>query len=172
MKRKTPAAVTRAHIQDVEGIKVLLDDFANSGDLLARSRLSLYEHVRDFFVVKQAGRLVGCAALQVCWSDLAEVRSLAVQRDRQGHGLGRVLVEKCLQEARELGLHKVFALTYRPDFFAVLGFHTVDKSELPHKVWQDCVHCTKFPDCDEVAVMIDLQEEESEEEEEEPPEAA
>lgn len=171
MKRHTPTVVNRAHLQDVEGIKLLLDDFANSGDLLARSRLSLYEHVRDFFVVREGGRLAGCSALQICWSDLAEVRSLAVQRDRQGRGLGRVLVEKCLQEARELGLRKVFALTYRPDFFAALGFHTVDKSELPHKVWQDCVHCAKFPDCDEVAVMIDLGAGDSEGDEE-PPEAA
>ncbi|MBI5015617.1 MAG: N-acetyltransferase [Deltaproteobacteria bacterium] len=138
-------------------MKALLDDFARSGDLLARSRLSLYETIRDFFVLKEGDELVGLSALHICWIDLAEVRSLAVRRDRQGKGYGRVLVERCLDDARRLGLRRVFALTYRPEFFGSLGFQQVDKSELPHKVWQDCVHCAKFPECDETAVMRDLE---------------
>lgn len=169
MKRNRPVAIAKATLQDVEGIKALLDDFANTGDLLARSRLSLYENIRDFYVLKDGKEVVGCSALHICWSDLAEIRSLAVQRSRQRQGLGRVLVDKCLAEARELGLRRVFALTYRPDFFATVGFHSVDKSQLPHKVWQDCVHCSKFPECDEAAVLKDLTDEQVVDE---PPEAA
>ena len=168
--RKPNVRIARARLEDVEGMKALLDDFAKSGDLLARSRLSLYETIRDFYVLKEGNEVVGLSALHVCWIDLAEVRSLAVRRDRHGQGLGRLLVERCLEDARDLGLSRVFALTYRPDFFATLGFRRVDKSELPHKVWQDCVHCAKFPDCDEVAVMRELDREP--EQEEEPQEAA
>ncbi|MDW7711412.1 MAG: N-acetyltransferase [Deferrisomatales bacterium] len=148
--------VERARLQDVEAMKGILDDFARSGDLLARSRLDLYESIRDFVVAREGGELVGLSALRICWIDLAEVRSLAVRRDRQRRGIGRVLVERCLQEAQELGLARVFALTYRPHFFQTLSFHEVEKSTLPHKVWQDCVHCVKFPECDETAVMRDL----------------
>ena len=146
-------AIERARLDDVEAMKGILDDYAASGDLLARSRLSLYETIRDFTVARRDGELVGLGALHVCWSDLGEVRSLAVRRDLQKGGVGRSLVEHCLADAAELGLRQVFSLTYRPGFFERLGFAEVDKSELPHKVWQDCVHCTKFPDCDEVAML-------------------
>lgn len=169
MRKDAQVSVARAHLQDVEGIKALLDDFARTGDLLPRSRLALYEDIRDFFVLREGGSIVGCSALHICWSDLAEVRSLAVRRDRQGLGWGRLLVERCIADAVDLGLKRVFALTYRPDFFGALGFRRVDKSELPHKVWQDCVHCAKFPECDEIAVMRDLVEESAGDE---PPEAA
>jgi amino-acid N-acetyltransferase len=152
------AAITldRARLADVEAMKALLDDFARTGDLLARSRLDLYESIRDFVVARRGDELVGLSALRICWIDLAEVRSLAVRRDCQRQGIGRLLVERCLREARELGLARVFALTYRPDFFQTLGFHEVEKSALPHKVWQDCIHCVKFPECDETAVMREL----------------
>jgi len=153
----TPAVtVERARLADVEAMKALLDDFARSGDLLARSRLDLYEHIRDFVVARRDGEIVGLSALHISWIDLAEVRSLAVKRDLQRRGIGRVLVEHCLQEAAELGLERVFALTYQPEFFGTLGFGEVDKSQLPHKVWQECVHCVKFPDCDEIAVIRNL----------------
>ena len=99
------------------------------------------------------GRIVGTCALHVIWEDLAEVRSLAVDPDCRESGIGRELVEHCLAEAGSLRLRRVFALTYQPDFFSRLGFHPVEKSELPHKVWGHCTKCTKFPDCDEEAVM-------------------
>jgi amino-acid N-acetyltransferase len=152
----SPATIARARLEDVEAMKALLDDFAGSGDLLARSRLALYETIRDFVVARQGDEVIGLSALHVCWRDLGEVRSLAVRRDRHGGGIGRMLVERCLEDARDLGLGRVFALTYRPDFFGTLGFHRVDKAELPHKVWQDCVHCAKFPDCDEIAVIREV----------------
>ncbi len=148
--------IERARLSDVEAMKKILDDYAASGDLLARSRLSLYECIRDFFVARRAGVLVGLGALHVCWADLGEVRSLAVQRELQGGGVGRALVESCLADAAELGLRQVFSLTYRPGFFCKLGFGEVDKAQLPHKVWQDCVNCSKFPDCDEVAMLHEV----------------
>jgi len=152
-----PITVERARLEDVEAMKAILDDYARTGDLLARSRLSLYESIRDFFVAKDdRGEIVGLCALHISWIDLAEVRSLAVKRELQSRGIGRTLVERCLADAEDLGLQRVFALTYRPAFFAMLGFHAIEKSELPHKVWQDCVHCPKFPDCDEVAVLREV----------------
>lgn len=149
--------IERARLSDVEAMKKILDDYAASGDLLARSRLSLYETIRDFAVARRGGELVGLGALHVSWVDLGEVRSLAVRRDLQLGGVGRALVERCLADATDLGLRQVFSLTYRPGFFEKLGFHEVEKSELPQKVWQDCVHCSKFPDCDEVAMLHRLQ---------------
>lgn len=149
-------AVGRARLEDVEAMKSILDEFARAGELLPRSRLDLYENIRDFVVARLDGRIVGLCALHICWIDLAEVRSLAVRRENQRRGVGRVLVESCVREAQELGLRRVFALTYRPGFFSDMGFREVDKSELPHKVWQDCIHCSKFPECDEVAVIRDL----------------
>ena len=148
--------IERARLDDVEAMKAILDNSAASGDLLARSRLSLYETIRDFAVARRKGELVGLGALHVCWIDLGEVRSLAVRQDLQGGGVGRALVEHCLTDAIELGLRQVFSLTYRPGFFKKLGFHEVEKSELPHKVWQDCVNCSKFPDCDEVAMLHEV----------------
>ncbi len=152
----SPVAVERARLGDVEAMKGILDEFAREGILLARSRLDLYENIRDFVVARSGGEIVGLAALHVCWIDLGEVRSLAVRRELQGRGIGRLLVDACLAEARELGLRRVFALTYVPEFFSRMGFHEVEKSELPHKVWQDCLNCVKFPECDETAVMREV----------------
>lgn len=148
--------IAPARLQDVEAMKVILDDYAREGVVLARSRLDLYENIRDFVVAWRDGEIVGLSALHICWIDLGEVRSLAVRRDLQGQGIGRALVDACLAEARRLGLRRVFALTYRPGFFAKLGFGEVEKSQLPHKVWQDCLNCVNFPDCDEVAVMREV----------------
>lgn len=153
---KGELTVDRARLEDVEEMKALLDDYARSGDLLARSRLALYENIRDFVVARSDGTLVGLSALHICWIDLGEVRSLAVRRDLLRRGIGKALVDRCLADAADLGLRRVFALTYQPEFFRALGFDEVDKSELPHKVWQECIHCVKFPECDEIAVMREV----------------
>jgi len=94
--------------------------------------------------------------LSICWEDLAEVRSLAVAPGQQGKGIGRKIVEMCLSEATELGLKRVFALTYQPIFFKTMGFFDIEKSELPQKIWGDCINCVKYPDCDELALAINL----------------
>ena len=124
---------------------------------MPRALSELYDHLRDFFVLEddhRRGTIVGTCALGICWEDLAEIRSLAVSRDQQAKNLGTELVMACLNEARALGLRRIFTLTYIPEFFSKLGFREVEKSELPHKVWADCLKCTKFPDCDETAMIM------------------
>lgn len=148
--------IRKAQINDVKEIQKLLITFASRGDMLSRSLSELYESLRDFYVCEQEDQLLGTAALHIVWEDLAEVRSVAVSEDAGRKGIGSQLVQACIAEARELGLKRIFCLTYKPDFFAKHGFRLVDKSELPHKVWGDCIKCVKFPDCDENAMILDL----------------
>lgn len=148
--------IRKALIPDVKEIHRLLLDYARDGLLLSRSLSELYESLRDFYVFEADGKVVGTAALNICWEDLAEVRSLAVHPDYNGRGAGKALVLACLDEARRLGIRRVFALTYKQAFFEKLGFTVIEKSQLPHKIWGDCMKCAKFPDCDEVALSIDL----------------
>ena len=148
--------IRHAHISDARKIHKLLLDYAQDGQLLGRSLANIYDSIRDFYVYEEAGEVLGIGALAICWEDLAEVRSLAVVSGQQGKGIGRKLVEMCLQEAAQLGLKRVFALTYQPEFFKSLGFFDIEKSELPQKIWKDCIHCVKFPDCDELALAINL----------------
>lgn len=150
--------VRRARVGDAGEIQRLITTFADRDEMLHRSLGEIYENIRDFYVAEDAdGRVLACGALHVCWSHLAEVKSLAVDEAHQGRGCGRRIVEVCLDEARELGLRTVFALTYRPEFFGRLGFRVVDKATLPHKVWNECLRCPKFPACGEIAVVYDLQ---------------
>lgn len=147
----------KAQIADVKEIQKLLAVYASKGDMLSRSLSELYESLRDFYVeVDENGRLLGASALHIVWEDLAEVRSVAVAEDTGRKGIGSALVSACIAEARELGLKRVFCLTYKPEFFGKLGFKLVDKATLPHKVWGDCIKCPKFPDCDENAMILEL----------------
>jgi amino-acid N-acetyltransferase len=148
--------IRKAVLADAPHLQRLINDYAGKGLMLPRSRQSLYEHVRDYLVAASDGRVVGCVALHVSWEDLAEIRSLAVAEEAQGTGIGTSLVRAAVEDARALGARRVFALTFVETFFAALGFQHVDKSELPHKIWQECVHCIHFPDCDEVALTTDL----------------
>lgn len=148
--------IRKAQMDDVKNIQKLLTNFASRGDMLSRSLSELYESLRDFYVAVEDDRLLGAAALHIVWDDLAEVRSVAVSEDAGRKGIGSQLVLACIAEAREIGLARIFCLTYKPDFFAKFGFRLVDKSELPHKVWGDCIKCVKFPDCDENAMILDL----------------
>jgi len=145
--------VEKAKIQDVPQMHKLINHFADKGDMLARPLGELYETLRDFFVIRDGEQVIACAALHVCWADMAEIRSAAVAEGSQKQGLGDILVNTCLQEARTLGINDVFCFTYRPDFFKRHGFVDIDKMELPRKVWTDCLHCPKFPNCDEVALI-------------------
>jgi RNA 3'-terminal phosphate cyclase (ATP) len=147
------AAVRKARATDVPAIQRLVALFALRGELLPRTLNELYERLRDFFVCDVSGEIVGICALSVYWEDLAEVRSLAVEETQGGKGLGTALVQACLEEAASLGVRQVFALTYRPGFFEKLGFRTIDKRELPQKIWKDCIKCAKVTCCDEVALI-------------------
>lgn len=146
----------KAQISDVREIQKLLTFYANRGEMLSRSLSELYESIRDFYLCEEGGKLLGTCALHIMWEDLAELRSVAVAEEVGRQGIGTRLVQACLDEARALGLKKVFCLTYKPDFFGKFGMRIVDKSELPHKVWTDCIKCVKFPDCDEIAMILDL----------------
>ncbi len=148
--------IRKAKLSDVKEIQQLIKQYSTRGDILPRSLLELYDHLRDFYIFLQNRKIVGICALHICWEDLGEIRSLAVREEVRKKGVGMKLVNACLKEARALGMKKVFALTYRPDFFERLTFKVVDKSILPHKIWADCLQCVKFPDCDEVAVLKDL----------------
>ncbi len=147
----------KARISDVPQMHQLINYFADKGEMLARSLSEIYENIRDYLVVRQSERMVACAALHVSWSDLAEIKSMAVAEDSQQQGIGTQLVEACLNEARELGIATVFCLTYKPSFFEKFGFSQVDKMELPRKVWTECYRCPKFPDCDEVALIYRME---------------
>jgi len=151
-----PACIRKARMTDIEAVFALVTAFSRLQILLPRSRADLYESLREFQVADRDGAVVGCAALAIQWENLAEIKSLAVSETEQGSGVGRRLVEACIDEARTLGLGRVFALTAQPGFFERLGFKRISKETLPHKIWTDCVRCPKFPDCDEEAVAVDL----------------
>ena len=143
----------KARITDATQIHQMVNLFASRGVMLPRALSEIYENIRDFFVVREGGKVVACAALHVNWVDLAEIRSLAVTEGKQNQKIGAQLVTVCLEEAKELGIPTVFCLTYEPHFFEKFGFRQVDKAELPHKVWAECYRCPKFPNCDEIALV-------------------
>ena len=152
--------IRTARMGDIKKIYKLLQYFADKDLLLGRSLSSLYDQLRDFSVYVEPDaenpgqeKLVGVCALHICWENLAEIRSLAVIDEYQSKGVGRQLVNKALAEADSYGITRVFTLTYQPNFFKKLGFKDIDKSELPHKVWSDCINCSKFPDCNEEALV-------------------
>ena len=149
--------IRKATTADVIEIQKMLRDFADRGNLLARSLSELYTNLRDILVFEDKDGLVaGCCGLHIVWEDLAEIRSLAVLGPYQRHGIGRILVETCVSEAKALGICRLFALTYEVGFFEHLGFRLVDKNMFPQKVWADCLHCPKFPNCDESALVLDI----------------
>ncbi len=151
--------IRKATIKDIKVIHALLSDYGEKGVLLSRPLSQLYDHVRDFFVYEIPGekKVAGCGALQFCWEDLAEIRSLAVYKEHQGSQIGSQLVEAAISEARAYGIKKLFTLTYKPDFFKKFQFKVIDRAELPLKIWSDCISCVKFPDCDETAMMLSLE---------------
>ncbi len=153
---RAPVEVARATVHDAEAIHRLVNFWAARGDMLPRTMGETYENLRDFFVVREAGETVACGALHITWADLAELKSLAVAEDRQSGGYGSIVVRACIEEARTLGLDRIFALTYRPGFFERLGFQQVDVMTLPRKVWNECYRCPKFPGCNEIAMTLEL----------------
>ncbi|MFQ5735890.1 MAG: N-acetyltransferase [Thermodesulfobacteriota bacterium] len=148
--------VRKAVVDDVKKIHEIIELFAGKDAMLHRSETDIYDNIRDFFVYEKDGAIVGVSAMHISCDGMGEIRSLAVRSKYVRKGIGRALVEACLEEARSLGLKKVFALTYEAPFFHKLKFRTVSKDVFPQKVWGDCVRCVKFPHCDEMAVIIEL----------------
>jgi amino-acid N-acetyltransferase len=145
--------IRKAKIEDIKEIQKLINSFAKRDLMLPRSLNELYENLRDFWVADEKGKVVGCAALHISWDDLAEVKSLAVEKRVQARGLGKDLVQACLDEAGKLGAKKVFVLTYKPEYFKKFGFKKIKTAQLPHKIWAECINCCKFPDCQETALV-------------------
>lgn len=145
--------IRKAKVSDLKKVHKLINDYAKRELMIPRSLNELYETIRDFFVCEVDNDVCGVCALHIMWEDLAEIRSLAVDKRYQNKGIGKKLVKYCLNEAKFLGIKRVFALTYMPDYFIKIGFLPIDKSSLPQKIWRDCVNCPKFPGCDEHAVI-------------------
>lgn len=148
--------IRKAKIKDIKQIQGLINSFAKDDLMLPRSINELYENLRDFFVFEFKGKIIGCGALHISWDDLAEMKSLAVDKKYHRKGVGRALVESCIQEARELGAKKIFVLTYAPNFFKKFSFRKITHNKLPHKIWAECIKCPKFPDCREIALIKKL----------------
>jgi amino-acid N-acetyltransferase len=147
--------IRKAALFDVKTIHKIIAEQAMSGHILARAMSELYSHIRDFsvFVDDETGEIRGCGAVQIVWEDLAEIRSLAVLSAHQGKRIGSTLITTLMDEARGFGIKQVFVLTYRVTLFEKLGFAVMNKNMLPHKIWADCIKCTKFPECDEIAMV-------------------
>jgi len=149
--------IRQAKIAHVDQIQRLINQFADEGRLLVRSLSEIYDNLRDFYVYEGDDcQIKGVCALHISWEDLAEIRSLAVTTEIRGKEIGRQLIDTCLEEARQIGVKRVFLLTYIPAYFERAGFRAVDRSVLPHKIWGDCIRCIKFPECDEIAMILDL----------------
>jgi len=158
MADRTEPVVRKAKVGDVPVIAEIVNEKAKAGLMLHRPISRIYDNIRDYTVVEIDGCIIGCGALHVMWSDLAEIRAVAFRDEFIGKGYGRKLVESLLDEAKELEIEKVFVLTYNEGFFRHLGFVDIDKSELPHKIWGECINCMHFPDCDEVSLIRKVKE--------------
>jgi amino-acid N-acetyltransferase len=148
--------VEKARLADVPQMQQMVNAFAEKGEMLARPLSEMYENIRDYFVIRGGDKIIACVALHVCWEDLAEIKSLAVTQENQRQGIGAQLIKACVQEATKLGIPTVFCLTYKPKFFETLGFTQIDRMQLPRKVWTECYRCSKFPDCDEIALTYHI----------------
>ncbi|MCD6407652.1 N-acetyltransferase [bacterium] len=148
--------IRKANIKDANEIRKLVNSFASEGKMLPLSMNLVYERLRDFTVIEKKGKIIGCGALRITWKTLGEIRSVAISKNFQKKGYGKKLIEILFKEAEELGLEKIFVLTYIPEFFEKFGFEKISKSKLPHKIWLDCINCPKFPRCDEIAMMKKL----------------
>lgn len=148
----------KAKIGDVPQLHKLINSFAAKGEMLPRSLSEIYENIRDFYVIRKGKKAVACSALHVIWEDLAEIKSTAVDEKNQKQGIGAILIDACLREAKDLGIPTVFCLTKQPDFFEKFEFSRIDKSQLPQKVWGECYRCAQFPNCDEIALTYRFEE--------------
>ena len=145
----------KPNFDDIEQIFTLINDYASEGTMLPKSRSTLYETIRDMIVaVDETKKVIGVGALHITWNELAEIRSMAVNREYTRKGIGAQIVKMLIAEGKSFGVKQFFTLTYKPGFFQTLGFHTITKEELPHKIWRECIECPKFPNCDEIAMIL------------------
>jgi amino-acid N-acetyltransferase len=128
-----------------------------SGIILPRSNDEIATNIRSYTLAVEEGKLVGLSALHIHAPQLAEVRSIIVDKNLRGRGIGKEIVGRLLEEGRSLGLKQVFTLTYEKKFFQKLSFREIPKESLPtSKIWADCIKCKHFPICDEISLIIDI----------------
>ncbi len=145
--------IRKAKIADAQTICALIGNHAERDRMLFRSMANIYENLQTFFVAEDQDKIIGCCALQVIWSDLAEIKSLAVDDSSQGKGIGKALVQAAVDDAASMGVATIFALTLAEGFFVRQGFKVIPKEDLPMKVWSDCAYCPKQQNCDEIAII-------------------
>ncbi len=149
-------SIRKAKLTDVKDIQLIVNRFAQDELMLSLSLNKIYENIRDFSVVLEDDEIVAVGALHILWDNLAEVRSTAVKEGFHHKGYATILVEELIKEAKEFHLEKIFLLTYQNKFFNKFGFYEIEKTLLPHKVWTVCINCPKFPDCDEIAMLLEF----------------
>jgi len=146
--------IRKAKINDAKQMHSLINYYAAKNLMLSHSLNEIYENIRDFWVYKEGRKIIGCCGPHIVgWENLAEIKSLAVDKRRQKKEIGKNMVDNCLKEAKELNVKNIFVLTYAPNFFKKFGFKKISKRKLPHKVWTECYKCPKFPNCDEEALI-------------------
>jgi len=155
-KAESSPMLRKARLEDASRIQKLIKHYAEKHEMLPRSINEIYENIRDFTVIEIDSIVIACGALHVCWDDLAEIKSLAVDPDHIRSGHGSRLVKYAVREAKALGISRLFTLTFQPGFFMKLGFSHVEMNDLPKKVWFECVKCVHFPDCNEEALVREL----------------
>ncbi|AKL97713.1 N-acetyltransferase [Endomicrobium proavitum] len=148
--------IRSAKVLDVKSIHKLVEFYANNKEMLHRSLNAIYENIQEYIVVENENGIIGCGALHVSWEDLAEVKALAVSPQYAKQGIGKKIVRTLEKNAQALGINKVFALSFKPEFFIKLGYKVIPKEILPHKIWSECINCHLFPDCGEVPLLIEL----------------
>lgn len=148
--------IKKANIRDIRKIHNMVNNAASRSEMLPRPLGELYDNLRDYFIYEEGEDIIGTGALHICWEDLAEIRSLVVAEPERKKGIGRLLVNACIDEARNYDISKIFLLTYQVGFFERCGFKIADKKIFPQKIWSDCVKCHKFPECDEMAMMLEI----------------
>lgn len=145
--------IRHATMSDVDQMLEVINQYAQQGLMLPRTKLSVCENLQSFVVAHDGQDVLGVAGLHILWEDLAEIRSLAIAENAKGMGVGKRLVLHLVEQCRYLGINRVLALTYQKEFFEKCGFHIVAKETLPQKVWKDCINCSKLPMCDEIAMI-------------------
>lgn len=148
--------IKQARISDVKQIARIINDHADKGLMLHIPLTQIYDQLRDFVVATDNDQIVGCGAVHIAWEGLGEIRSVAVAEECRNKGVGTHIVNALINMAREIEISKLLVLTYQQDFFKRFGFQLVEKETLPHKIWRACLNCPRFPNCDEIAMVLDL----------------
>jgi amino-acid N-acetyltransferase len=146
-----------AKVSDVKQMNKIVEFYADNKEMLHRSLNSIYENIQEYIVAEEDGKVIGCGALHVAWEDLAEIKALAIAPEHRRKKLGTKIVAQLQENAKNLGVKKVFSLSFKPDFFIKLGYRVIPKETLPHKIWSECINCHLFPDCGEVPLLLPLE---------------